>query len=596
MNASYKYALVKYLKSWTTWVICAITIVLVIILGGFVPFHFKHITTAADYARTVVILVASVSSFVSLFTSAFAGFKAATMFRDEADDGTLLVMISKPVSRHKLFLAKWFALQTVLLGYTFVVALSFLITILIADTTHVSGTEMANLGIKKIAHNIVPVALLFWVVISIVGIIFSSLSLLMSAKFSVGATIGTSIAIGVAIPATMMVGTFSGKPAYDIATTSETLNNSIALNKSVGNYKFSDKLSDIDKDSSSLYNLGISTGFSDGFKNLQVFDIDYQVKKMSEMASEVVVTKEARDTLDFSKNQFQYRGETAVLDKDNPLHIAEKDVAAFVEMIKNAWELTQGYRNELLLNIFDRIYHSTLTTQGVIDYFMDQDPYYGEVTVDNDHKELFNLSFLAPYIHDKNVDFVQMIKDKNPNIPEVFAYDIGRFFMYRDQMEKLTSDEYSDSIYSIKVLLRKVERLFKNDIEAMPGNQEFFDNEVEGLRNLCEPVNFWVNDQKMRATRLKLSYTFDTETTAFDLKQNTPELDSLGNLREICQSSFIDVKSFYEVTSALKAGHAVVRVKAVEYSNKYTILAIYLGLALLLVPATYLVIRRKDFR
>jgi ABC-type transport system involved in multi-copper enzyme maturation permease subunit len=39
---------------------------------------------------------------LAMFTAIFCGFKAAFMMRDEVEDGSFLILISKPISRNKL--------------------------------------------------------------------------------------------------------------------------------------------------------------------------------------------------------------------------------------------------------------------------------------------------------------------------------------------------------------------------------------------------------------------------------------------------------------------------------------------------------------
>lgn len=99
----------------------------------------------------------------------------------------------------------------------------------------------------------------------------------------------------------------------------------------------------------------------------------------------------------------------------------------------------------------------------------------------------------------------------------------------------------------------------------------------------------------MRAVRIKLGYKFDSEQGDY-LSSNvdTPKLDSLDYLSDVI--SYQDAQEFYELTSAAENGHDIVRIEHVEYSNKYIILLIYIGLALILIPASYFVIRRQDIR
>lgn len=118
-------------------------------IAGYLPFHF--VTSAKHdpkmYSKLVLITVTSTSTFIAIFTSVFAGFKSATMYRDEIEDGTFLVMLSKPITRRKMLFAKWFALQTTIAIYALIIAVTFFITISAFDygkninNLHAYGTE-----------------------------------------------------------------------------------------------------------------------------------------------------------------------------------------------------------------------------------------------------------------------------------------------------------------------------------------------------------------------------------------------------------------------------------------------------------------------
>jgi len=60
----------------------------------------------SSYIKQVYIIISTMTSFISVFVSIFAGFKSATLFKDEIEDGTFLVMISKPISRSRIIFSK----------------------------------------------------------------------------------------------------------------------------------------------------------------------------------------------------------------------------------------------------------------------------------------------------------------------------------------------------------------------------------------------------------------------------------------------------------------------------------------------------------
>ena len=105
--AIYNYTLKKYLKAPSTYVISIISFLIVFVVGAYMPYkQMDSGTTPREYAKMVITVVSSISLFMSIFTSVFAGFKAATMFKDEVENGTFLVVLSKPISRTRLIIVK----------------------------------------------------------------------------------------------------------------------------------------------------------------------------------------------------------------------------------------------------------------------------------------------------------------------------------------------------------------------------------------------------------------------------------------------------------------------------------------------------------
>uniref|UniRef100_UPI0037DC4EA3 ABC transporter permease n=1 Tax=Spiroplasma endosymbiont of Cleonymus obscurus TaxID=3066324 RepID=UPI0037DC4EA3 len=75
--------------------------------------------------------VLSFSVLLSIMIFVFISVKATQVFRDEIDDGTLLILVSKPVSRTRIWTEKLLSLQVVIILYLFlsIFIASFVITI-----------------------------------------------------------------------------------------------------------------------------------------------------------------------------------------------------------------------------------------------------------------------------------------------------------------------------------------------------------------------------------------------------------------------------------------------------------------------------------
>ena len=315
---AYKYTLIKYLKSPSTWVILGFGIILSFILGGWLPFTYgfnpDRQNAAVRYAILVIIIASMLTSFLSLFVSVFAGFKAAQMFRDEVEDGTFLVMLSKPITRRSLLLFKWLALQTMMVLFNAIVISFFALSVLLFD----KGDELAILtaiGFSTLKSNITSVAFFMFLILMTTSTIFTSLAILISTKMGSGATIGITSALGIIIPITGVVSTFTRNIEYthienDSMTntynfisrldqqTSDSSNNNVQL---VDLEPLIDSFKDLYeqvKSDDGLLGLGISTGETDGFKSSWFADINYHFQLFSTFASDQVIPDELKGTVE----------------------------------------------------------------------------------------------------------------------------------------------------------------------------------------------------------------------------------------------------------------------------------------------------------
>lgn len=79
------------------------------VVGGYLPFAFvdpKKISAPINYVKAIVAAIAGVSVFFGIFSAIFAGFKSASMYKDEVENGTFLVLLSKPLRRGQIIFGK----------------------------------------------------------------------------------------------------------------------------------------------------------------------------------------------------------------------------------------------------------------------------------------------------------------------------------------------------------------------------------------------------------------------------------------------------------------------------------------------------------
>ncbi|AGM25951.1 hypothetical protein SSYRP_v1c03570 [Spiroplasma syrphidicola EA-1] len=118
----FRYSLIKMLKSPSTYVLLAITMVtnaiLVLAFTGFSN-SGSNLNNAINEQLTFYLWIFFI--FYFSFTAMYIGFKSVQIIRDELDDGTLLIMASLPITRFKMIFEKWLSLQLICLGYAIIV-------------------------------------------------------------------------------------------------------------------------------------------------------------------------------------------------------------------------------------------------------------------------------------------------------------------------------------------------------------------------------------------------------------------------------------------------------------------------------------------
>lgn len=306
MLAIYKYTLKKYLKSWSTWVIMGFSaIVIGFVIGGMLPFIFIDTTkqsAASTYAKTIILTIAGITVFFAIFSAIFAGFKSATMYKDEVENGTFLILISKPMKRIHILFGKWFALQTLLVMYAFVSVFFLCMGIVIFDNgSHIPGLK--SMGVGSLKQNIWYASIYIFLILYLTSLIFSSLGIMISTKLSVGATIGIIIAIGVYIPISGLIGMFARKPEVStpplsnqqasLSVANSTIDSQLKSNPLIKNLypDLQSKAHDlfVTQDTSSLYNAAMSSDQKDSYPNLYWLDLEYQFKLLSSYAYESLI-------------------------------------------------------------------------------------------------------------------------------------------------------------------------------------------------------------------------------------------------------------------------------------------------------------------
>ncbi|WP_375318168.1 ABC transporter permease subunit [Spiroplasma endosymbiont of Virgichneumon dumeticola] len=185
----FRYTFKKMLLTPSTWIILVMTVAFLALfnslpltsLGSDVISYFSAEGVLIFYLPIWKMLVFQI--FLGLMLFIFIAVKATQVFRDEIDDGTLLILVSKPVSRTKIWTEKLLSLQTMILLFIFLSI--FISGIFIAIPGIGSGASYSKMF--PYMWILFGVGIIFDLIVSSIPIL---LSLVMNAKAIIAIMIG----------------------------------------------------------------------------------------------------------------------------------------------------------------------------------------------------------------------------------------------------------------------------------------------------------------------------------------------------------------------------------------------------------------------
>lgn len=674
MLAIYKYNLFKYVKAPSTWVIIGIACFISGFLGGYLPYSSLNTnsdTAAEVYSKTIVSIVAGMSTFLSLFVSVFAGFKAATMFKDEVEDGTFLVTLSKPITRGKIVFGKWLALQTFLLLFSFLAAL-FYGSFTYAFDTGYKITGLSKFGVETIKENIWSVSLTLWALITLMGLIFSSVALLVSTKFSVGTTIGISIAIGVIIPITSLLTTFTKKEEFSkidgaeapiVETRFNRFENAIQRYGSSVDvsllHKYTEELQHEIESPESIYSLGFSTGEKDDFSKSWFASLDFQIHKLAEYASESVVPQSIKESIAGTMQglgNFGAEGVSNKQDDRNMISHANNDDYQYIinylskhfrflakyypVKIHTVWAVFKDFADKGLLAMPNNDKVPAEHASQVLKLFpvassVDLSQLASlEQILNDDWSQADPTTHITPLGYDINVDTKpsgesikqewwvnwyklshEIIKNREANLNNPNYKDEVSFVTYINAMDSLLSD--SNNLAGRKMTwndyLGKTLSTGRTKINSAYGHvslsvlyeswpRSLVAHRREDAAQAMSSLAILLQDSVRPVGGLLVNYAklkkFTDKHGVTALPDNKATHDRVAQeLGADYSFSDGDRKALYLLLGmAEQKPELLFKIKTTGYVNKRTILLVYLSIALFLVPVSYWIVRRKDFR
>ncbi len=194
----FRYTTKKIFISPSTWVVLFLSIV-ILSLSWSLPFVLANAQAPIKISWTKNLVLSTMlstwkiftfSTFISFTLIIFIGVKATQIFRDEIDDGTLLILVSKPISRNKIWREKWLSFQVTLILYVFLTILVSGLILLIPKI----GNATIYSALLPYMGILFGIALLFDLIISSIILL---LSLVLNSKATIAISVGFAALIGI---------------------------------------------------------------------------------------------------------------------------------------------------------------------------------------------------------------------------------------------------------------------------------------------------------------------------------------------------------------------------------------------------------------
>lgn len=583
----YKTTLIKFLKSFSTWFPLGVTLLIVALIGAILPFLFLDLQAPSviqTYKLYIVASVTTIGSATSIVSATFASYKAIQIYKQEIEEGTFLTLVSKPINRRKIIFEKWLALFTIISLYVIILISFYVFLVLIIDP----GPQIANLDILPIRDQIFAIGGILMVIILILTLMFSSIALILSSKISSSATIALVAGLGAIIPITGLIPTFTNKQSQSMITKpisvlnatkiprDETINfihqfikDNPSMNKTnILNLfkKVNDTYSEIESNNQNKYihNLGVSSGEKDIYGSLFYLDLNYQLSNIATIASDLLISKSDRNYISagamiggFNQSPI-LSGEVKITQKNIPIAELSKMILNTLNEYKLVIE-SQEYGNgiypffDYILSVNNIVFEKT-TNDNFSENFLKL-----LKSMDKNSYESFFLSpIISTIMKDNKVSEVlkkQLQNKNNPFLGEIKGIEV--LMLMKINMEiglglnLIISNKFVDDYYN------------KNEFDK-------FIEEKDALLYLNQLSN----------SNLDLKIIMDQFCSTPFLGYNKVSLLQLANTLLLTEKSKDGINSF----------------EFGSYANKWVLFGVYSSITFILLPISYLIIKKQDIR
>ena len=576
----YRYTLRKFLRTPSTWVLLVIGILTMFFLGGFLTFwllgqhwDLKNSDEIKSIAMKTAFIIdySSPGTTICLLIAVFAGFKGAQVFRDEIEDGSFLIVLSKPLSRKRILIQKWLAFMTIFIIFVISLCLFHALGALAAQKgSYVTGYLWQAIPIET------GISMIFM-------LIFSSIALIISTFLSSKGVIGVVFVLGMSIVFTQFISQFTYKPSFSAVGISRNAPESLRpgstknflymRNKAITNQ-------DIEKANfkAMLFNennLYINNPDAlNTYNHIWPFDLSYHINLMDSLVVKSVISQDDRAYKNFS-------GQVA----DG---LVQKQVA-------------DGWQNPSTLNLNYFMGGSDYTIMEIL---------MNTFSAQENNQDIANLwTVFSSAITTTNNWINSSLNSYKPTQNSGYSYAIditsggtnnsdAPFNNYNNNIREIWTKLLRGHDNSDKGLEGMFKNFGDNRFIANEGSRDKVDNNIFSLimgyfqtQTIVDSINSLIAKTTTAIGTGAVDEPLDINCYQY-MKNGYQALSEVAHTLGKSQPVYSHDQSKIDWNS-LK--NKIVKVKYVDFGNAYSIMAVYLSIAIVLLPTAYLIIRRQDF-
>ncbi len=569
-------------------------------IGGYLSFFvmsrnwdLKSTSQLQEFAMKGAFIIAysTVGTTIALLVAVFAGFKGAQVFRDEIENGSFLIILSKPVNRITILFQKWLAFMTI-----------FFVFIALLSSAHVLGCIAAQKG-NYIGKYLFKAFLIEFSVSMIFLLIFSSIALIISTFFSSKGVMGIMFVIGMGIVFTQVISQFTyiapyqtigqvgnvtkgGRTAGDNspsnflytrskAITDDDVKNDIASPSKINNLMF---------DQNNLY--AINPDSIQTYNHFWPFDLSYHINIMDSLVLSNTIGKNDPSFKSFNgqiggtiqKQVFDGYQDPSQLNKQ--YFMQGRDYLIMENMINILNQLAQHDAGaKMFLNVYfaplisqtNNWFNNTINNISTTDWNNSEGSFNVDVTDINNSD--------APFSNSSGSKLLSTWKNLIQGTPTIAS--------------KLIK---SDNSFTLESLFAKFgDPRFTAQINN-PDQRDITDNNIFNLIMSFFQTQTLITT--MHNLEDKIAVAANESVSPIDLSfynyiySGYQELTTVARTLGQTRADYSTDSSKMDWTSLDKK---IIRVRYQDFANPYMIMSIYLSVGILLLPLTYFVLRRQDF-